>query len=208
MSELIHQSNKSAQTLVLLLSSNFSSFCDTATYKDRPGRGLFVTWIWKGVLLTQYCSLIVAFLKRAQIFAADVWNRFGGHGYGEFHDIDSLTMFADYRYVSLSLSLSPPPPLLSSSRALTLSLCSRVPQTLLYLEVLVYEPALLDKLKQGVHLESASQEEVEIRGCSIWAVDVSQSCCTIIICLKNLIVGSDRSKVSACCANSIVGYPL
>lgn len=41
--------------------------------------------------------LAVSFLKRAQIFAADVWARFGGEGYGEFHDIDSLTMFADYR---------------------------------------------------------------------------------------------------------------
>ena len=36
---------------------------------------------------------------RAQIFAADLWHRFGGCGYGGFHDIDSLTMFADYTYV-------------------------------------------------------------------------------------------------------------
>ena len=41
--------------------------------------------------------LLVAFLKRAQIFVADVWSRFGGTGYGEFIDIDTLTMFADYR---------------------------------------------------------------------------------------------------------------
>ena len=45
--------------------------------------------------------LAVSFLKRAQIFAADVWARFGGEGYGEFHDIDSLTMFADYRLARL-----------------------------------------------------------------------------------------------------------
>ena len=49
---------------------------------------------------------------------------------------------------------------------------SRVPQTLLYLEILSYEPPLLEKLKGGVHLESGSLEEVEIRGCSIWAVEV------------------------------------
>ena len=49
---------------------------------------------------------------------------------------------------------------------------SRVPQTLLYLDILVYEPPLLEKLKGGVHLESGSHEEVEIRGCSIWAVEV------------------------------------
>ena len=45
-----------------------------------------------------YFDFVVKFLKRAQIFAADVWHRFKGQGYGEFHDIDSLTMFADYRY--------------------------------------------------------------------------------------------------------------
>lgn len=39
----------------------------------------------------------VWFLKRAQIFAADVWDRFGGKGHGEFTDIGELTMFADYR---------------------------------------------------------------------------------------------------------------
>ena len=51
-------------------------------------------------------------------------------------------------------------------------LAHRVPQTLLYLEILTYEPALMEKLKKSVHLESGSQEEVEIRGCSIWAVEV------------------------------------
>ncbi len=39
----------------------------------------------------------VSFLKRAQIFPADVWDRFGGCGFGEFNDIHTLTMFADYR---------------------------------------------------------------------------------------------------------------
>ncbi len=39
----------------------------------------------------------VSFLKRAQIFPADVWHRFGGCGFGEFNNIHTLTMFADYR---------------------------------------------------------------------------------------------------------------
>ncbi len=39
----------------------------------------------------------VSLLKRAQIFTADVWSRFDKKGYGEFHDIDKLTMFPDYR---------------------------------------------------------------------------------------------------------------
>lgn len=35
--------------------------------------------------------------KRAQILIADIWACFEGQGYGEFHDIDTITMFADYR---------------------------------------------------------------------------------------------------------------
>lgn len=37
------------------------------------------------------------FYKRAQIFVADIYGAFAGQGYGHFHDIDQLTMFADYR---------------------------------------------------------------------------------------------------------------
>lgn len=36
----------------------------------------------------------VRFLKRAQIFVADVWAAFDKEGYGKFDDIDHLTMFA------------------------------------------------------------------------------------------------------------------
>lgn len=36
----------------------------------------------------------VKFHKRAQIFAADVWAAFNGEHFGEFPDIDKLTMFA------------------------------------------------------------------------------------------------------------------
>jgi hypothetical protein len=39
----------------------------------------------------------VFFYKRAQIFVGDVYGAFGGKGLGCFHDIDQLTMFADYR---------------------------------------------------------------------------------------------------------------
>ncbi len=39
----------------------------------------------------------VFFYKRSQIFVADVYGAFGGRGLGTFHDIEHLTMFADYR---------------------------------------------------------------------------------------------------------------
>jgi hypothetical protein len=36
----------------------------------------------------------VRFLKRAQIFVADLWAAFDGKGYGQFDDIDKITTFA------------------------------------------------------------------------------------------------------------------
>lgn len=39
----------------------------------------------------------VAFYKRAQILIADIWACFEGQGLGNFSDIDTITMFADYR---------------------------------------------------------------------------------------------------------------
>lgn len=36
-------------------------------------------------------------MKRPQILIADSWACFNGQSYGEFHDIDQITMFADYR---------------------------------------------------------------------------------------------------------------
>lgn len=41
--------------------------------------------------------VLVAIYKRAQILIADIWSSFRGTGFGEFHDIDTITMFADYR---------------------------------------------------------------------------------------------------------------
>lgn len=47
----------------------------------------------------------VFFLKRAQIAVADVWACFEGKGVAEFSDIDSITIFADYRCSHLYLPL-------------------------------------------------------------------------------------------------------
>lgn len=82
--------------------------------------------------------------KRAQILVADIWGCFGEQGYGRFEDVDCITMFADYR----------------------------VPQTLNAMGVLRYSPPLEAMIRRGEVLESGSQAEVEIRGCSIWAVEM------------------------------------
>lgn len=69
---LIEKAGCSAGKLVNLLARNFPSFRDEAHYDGRR----------------------VRFLKRAQIFVADLWAAFNGVGYGTFDDIGHLTMFA------------------------------------------------------------------------------------------------------------------
>ena len=43
-------------------------------------------------------------LKRAQILVADLWACFEGQGLGAFTDIDTITMFADYRCAAPALA--------------------------------------------------------------------------------------------------------
>lgn len=69
---LIEDANNSAAGLVNLLTEKFNCFRDEGTFENKK----------------------VRFLKRAQIFVADLWAAFEGEGYGEFNDIDKITMFA------------------------------------------------------------------------------------------------------------------
>ena len=69
---LIEQADHSAGRLVNLLTKHFPSIRDDSRFERRT----------------------VKFLKRAQILVADVWAALNGTGWGEFHDIDHLTMFA------------------------------------------------------------------------------------------------------------------
>jgi len=84
------------------------------------------------------------FYKRAQILIADLWACFHNTSYGHFTDIDKLSMFADYR----------------------------VPQILHSLGCLRYSPYLKNLIDSGAPLESGGRLEVEIRGCSIWSVEL------------------------------------
>ncbi|KAL1516886.1 hypothetical protein ABEB36_000723 [Hypothenemus hampei] len=86
----------------------------------------------------------VSFYKRAQILVSDIWACFKGQGLGYFKDIDEITMFADYR----------------------------IPQTLLWFGVFEYSKALETKLKNNITFENGDREEMEIRGCSIHAVEL------------------------------------
>ncbi|XP_063238163.1 queuosine 5'-phosphate N-glycosylase/hydrolase [Bacillus rossius redtenbacheri] len=118
----IKKAENSAQRLLKIIVEDFPSYRDEAEYEG--------------------CR--VSFYKRAQILIGDIWACFEGKGFGYFADIDTITMFADYR----------------------------VPQSLVHFGVLRYSDELMAKLKSGVPLESGGRDEVEIRGCSIRAVEL------------------------------------
>jgi hypothetical protein len=86
----------------------------------------------------------VFFYKRAQLFASDLHGALGGKGLGSFRDIKELTAFADYK----------------------------LPQVLRHVGVLEYAPALMEKVDRRIYLDPGSEEEVEIRASTIWAVEL------------------------------------
>ncbi|XP_058808462.1 queuosine 5'-phosphate N-glycosylase/hydrolase [Phymastichus coffea] len=90
-----------------------------------------------------YKNQRVSFYKRAQILIGDIWACFNGKDLGEFKDIDYITMFPDYR----------------------------VPQVLLHYGTMEYSHSLMEKLLSEDELPHGSEEEIEIRGCSIEAVE-------------------------------------
>jgi hypothetical protein len=135
---LIEQSNQSAAALVNLLAEHFPSFRDECKFEGRK----------------------VRFLKRAQIFVADLWAAFEGDSYGNFHDIDKITMFAGlFIWMAPFLHLS------------YKSTDYRVPQMLHALDCLVYSPPLEAHIRKNQPLDHHITWEIELRGCSIWCVE-------------------------------------
>ncbi|KAG9956597.1 hypothetical protein KCU61_g9691, partial [Aureobasidium melanogenum] len=119
---LVKAANNSAGKLVNLLAHHFTCFRDESIFEKRT----------------------VRIMKRPQILVADIWAAFNEEGYGEFHDIDSITMFADYR----------------------------VPQILHTLGCLTYSPPLDSTIRTQQSIAHDSSYEVQLRGCSIWTVEM------------------------------------
>jgi len=69
---LVEDAKNSAAGLVNILADRFPCFRDEHTFEKRK----------------------VRILKRAQILVADLWAAFEGEGYGEFNDMDKITIFA------------------------------------------------------------------------------------------------------------------
>lgn len=89
----------------------------------------------------RYNGMEVPFFKRAQLLPIDLFIAFGGAGWGRFGDIDEITICAD----------------------------NLVPHVLRVDGVLSYAPELAEHVDAGELVEPGSQEEVEIRACSVHA---------------------------------------
>lgn len=93
------EAQHSAQSLIKLVVEEFPCFKDEAIYRNKN----------------------VAIYKRVQILVGDIWSCYRGVGIGRFDDIQTVTMFADYR----------------------------VPQVLVHFGAIKYSNELLDLLKTG-----------------------------------------------------------
>lgn len=130
--EFIKKAEKSADMLVHLILQYFTGFRDTAV-DSKKGR-------W------------VAFYKRAQILVADLWAALGSGGLGDkfgiplcnFHDMDKITTFADYR----------------------------VPQLLRNLGIIEYSKELGEIVDNSVEIVAFCMDELYIRSATVVAVDL------------------------------------
>lgn len=86
----------------------------------------------------------IFFNKRAQLLTEDIYQAFGGKDYGKLRNIDRLTACADYK----------------------------LPQVLRKLGILIYSEELSKKVNSKLLITKDSEEEVEIRASTIWAVEM------------------------------------
>ncbi|KRX01201.1 hypothetical protein PPERSA_03705 [Pseudocohnilembus persalinus] len=118
---ILKKSEKSAVKLLFLLTSFYNNFQDTAIYEGHQ----------------------ICFYKRSQIFIGDLYSSFQGKSFGEFTDIDQVTMFPDYR----------------------------VPQILNQEKILEYSEILDKKIAEKEQLPHGSDFEIEIRAATVECVE-------------------------------------
>eukprot|EP00601_Ochromonadales_sp_CCMP2298_P004962 CAMPEP_0173190590 /NCGR_PEP_ID=MMETSP1141-20130122/12427_1 /TAXON_ID=483371 /ORGANISM="non described non described, Strain CCMP2298" /LENGTH=304 /DNA_ID=CAMNT_0014114711 /DNA_START=11 /DNA_END=922 /DNA_ORIENTATION=- len=122
---MVAAADHSAVAMVKLVLQHFPGFRDCTTYRGSE----------------------VHLYKRAQILVGDVWAAYGrstdpAHKYS-FHDLQEITMFADYR----------------------------VPQILRHMGVMRYSPELAERIDSLGEIPKDSEEEVEIRAATVIAVE-------------------------------------
>lgn len=120
--DFVQRANGDAMNLLELIVRTFPSFDDKAILNNEP----------------------VYFYKRAQLLVSDIYQLFGGEGYGNLANIDQLTACADYK----------------------------LPQSLRTFEIISYDGSLAEKIDSLTPIPQDSQEEIEIRANTIWAVEL------------------------------------
>ena len=113
----VEEADGQADGLAELLAERFPSFRDVAKYDGRE----------------------VAFLKRAQICAADLHRGWTANGYAGLAGMDQLTVFADYR----------------------------LPQLFRHESLLLLAPALAGRIDRQENIAAGSPEEVELRAATV-----------------------------------------
>lgn len=121
-SVLVGKAKNDVNRLVRLLLAFFPNFMDVSNYQGKK----------------------VYFLKRAQIFANDLYYSLENKSLGCFKNLEDLTIFADYK----------------------------IPQLLEAERVLEYSQDLLAKIKNEELIDAGSEEEVEIRANAIHACEL------------------------------------
>ncbi|MDY0095377.1 MAG: queuosine salvage family protein [Candidatus Vecturithrix sp.] len=119
---VLQRASQNAVALVKEVVANFPSFNDVAIYEQQP----------------------VYFYKRAQLLVSDLYGAFEGEGYGEFLNLEELTIFADYK----------------------------LPQVLRHYGVLEYDEYLSNLVDGYMRFAPGSPEEVEIRAATVQAVEI------------------------------------
>src|SRR5581483_4123310 len=94
--------------------------------------------------VAEYDGQPVQLYKRAQILVSDLFGAYDGVGLGAFDDLGALTAFADYK----------------------------LPQVLRAEGVLVYSPALAERVDERREIAAGHPWEVEIRAATIWSVEL------------------------------------
>ena len=144
--ELMQLFAQSLNDLGALLARSFGGSCarlveSAAGSAERLVRALLEMPLYRDVATWQ--GRTVPFHKRAQLTCADLWLAFDGKSFGAFDDVERLTIFAD----------------------------NLVPHVLRLDRVLVYDPALVERIGAGELIAPGSEEEVEIRACALAAVE-------------------------------------
>lgn len=93
--------------------------------------------------VSMYKGREIYFYKRAQLLISDIFQMFDGKNYGSFSNASELTACADYK----------------------------LPQALRKFGILEYSQSLANKVDNKIELTHGSEEEVEIRANTIWAVE-------------------------------------